>query len=163
MSDFPLTPGWSRGTAKGRLSSGAQTDVLLRKKGGDCRAFASAIAVAGGQEQTGQPRMDRQCEHVFSQWRYPRGVAVDGAQQAEEVFCLCQTLGFRCVEPIEVLGVGNAPRVQGEHRAGEVDAVDLGLLQIRDGCAPRAGTKGGCRYRARCGRLARHVGRRRRD
>ena len=68
-------------------------------------------------EQPRQPRMDRQRQHGFTQWRDPRGVAGQGAQKQEQALGCGQPLGFRRVKPIELRRVANAPGVQGEHRA----------------------------------------------
>ena len=52
-----------------------EPDVLLGEKSGDRRTVAGAPALARRDEQTRQPRMDRQSQHRFAQWRDPRGFA----------------------------------------------------------------------------------------
>ena len=115
----------------GALPSFALPDVLLGKKSGDRRTVASAMAFSRRHEQSCQPRVDRQSQDRLAQWRDPRWVAIHGPQKPKQALGLGEPLGIRSVKPIERRRVANAPGMERKNGAGKVDAVDLGLLELR--------------------------------
>ena len=98
--------------------------------------------------------MDGQSQHGFTQRRDSRGFTGQAAQKQKQPLSLRQPLAARSVEPIELRGFVNAPGVQGEDRAGEVDAVDFGLLELGPAAVFALGPEANAGARASAARLS---------
>ncbi len=122
--------------------------VAFGEQGGELRSSFFDAQSFPFEYQPRQPRGQRQGGHPPSQWGH--AVVVESAQVAKRAPGTREPRRIRGLVPVEGVRVGLAPDRQFEHRAGEVDALDLGRFER----PPRQVVAGVPEAQAEPGRLA---------